>query len=791
MRNIAKKFKITMSLIDIETIKPRYKCFFGEDVELCIKVIDEDARPVDLTDVNAKVYYTCDKFEPLRQDNDITINEPTRNGTINILVNKKYLRLGVNTIRVALFDSDQEVLLQPCQVNCIETGIGDEHGDVIVNDDINVKDEFIRTNNRVNRVDNRLKVVEGAMPEIESGLTNFSEQLDKKASKVEVDVERKRIDSFTSLPSGSTTGDAELIDGRIGADGVTYKNIGGAIRSQFNTILDINRNLMDIDLKGEKNIEGFVIGLVTGDGVISPSDNRISNANVLEYITPKEGDVFSLTDYTKYNFALGKNSDDVGWIYNDKGVPYWSSDLTLRASDVDKVHHILIKRTDNANVTDEDLNYINSNFFYNKNKIELKKKIIGIDQLKDEVFQNNKKTYHSSNIFHLSFDDVSLSLIDLYNNKDNYRSIFDNKFFNMLKVFHEKYGMVVSCYVYGDDVKFINDTFKKEFLDNSNWLKFGFHCKSGGEDYSLISNSVAKNHYDTCITNIYNMCGTALSIDRLPRLNYFKGSLENLKTFRDCDCGIIGCLSADDDRNTYYFNEDQIQYLRTHDVLNDYETGLIFLSTDLRLDWFVEGFSSQYDYDKPTTDVYNELVNRFKNKKYADMYNNLVVFGHEWQVYNSDNTINEVYKGYIESSLKFAQDYNFDFDFPMNYMQRITPKKIITSNNAYYNLNRELEFVNGAINGDGVFVESNTRIITKEVIFTNTKKVTIKIPSDCKINYMYQAGNEKIVVGWSSDNSLTIKPNNDTIYNFVVAKQDDIVIVPEDILVECTVVTSL
>lgn len=177
MRNIAKKFKITMSLIDIETIKPRYKCFFGEDVELCIKVIDEDARPVDLTDVNAKVYYTCDKFEPLRQDNDITINEPTRNGTINILVNKKYLRLGVNTIRVALFDSDQEVLLQPCQVNCIETGIGDEHGDVIVNDDINVKDEFIKTNNKINGVDGRLKVIEGNIPEIKSGIADVNSQL--------------------------------------------------------------------------------------------------------------------------------------------------------------------------------------------------------------------------------------------------------------------------------------------------------------------------------------------------------------------------------------------------------------------------------------------------------------------------------------------------------------------------------------------------------------------------------------------------------------------------------------
>lgn len=45
-----------------------------------------------------------------------------------------------------------------------------------------------------------------------------------------------RMDSFTNLAEGSTTGDAELIDGRIGADGVTYTNIGGAIRSQISAL---------------------------------------------------------------------------------------------------------------------------------------------------------------------------------------------------------------------------------------------------------------------------------------------------------------------------------------------------------------------------------------------------------------------------------------------------------------------------------------------------------------------------------------------------------------------------
>ena len=74
--------------------------------------------------------------------------------------------------------------------------------------------------------------------------TNSS--LEDKANKVDLDTANARIDAFTSLSEGSTTGDAELIDGRS-VNGKTYTNIGGAIRA-----LSSGEGLADNAITGEK-----------------------------------------------------------------------------------------------------------------------------------------------------------------------------------------------------------------------------------------------------------------------------------------------------------------------------------------------------------------------------------------------------------------------------------------------------------------------------------------------------------------------------------------------------------
>lgn len=45
-----------------------------------------------------------------------------------------------------------------------------------------------------------------------------------------------RMDTFASLPEGSTVGNAELVDIRVGANGVTYPTAGDAVRGQYQQI---------------------------------------------------------------------------------------------------------------------------------------------------------------------------------------------------------------------------------------------------------------------------------------------------------------------------------------------------------------------------------------------------------------------------------------------------------------------------------------------------------------------------------------------------------------------------
>ena len=79
----------------------------------------------------------------------------------------------------------------------------------------------------------------------EAAVNGVSTQITTRMSAIETEqsVQSARMDTFTSLPEGSTSGNAELADIRVGADGITYDTAGNAVRGQ---IIDLKSDLSQI-----------------------------------------------------------------------------------------------------------------------------------------------------------------------------------------------------------------------------------------------------------------------------------------------------------------------------------------------------------------------------------------------------------------------------------------------------------------------------------------------------------------------------------------------------------------
>lgn len=99
-------------------------------------------------------------------------------------------------------------------------------------------DELKNSTDFINTLDDKVAVQDSKIKNIEASTSYITTKQNTKIAALHT-----RMSEFTSLKDGSTTGDAELIDARIGADGTKYPSAGDAMRVQVEQLNETLDNL--------------------------------------------------------------------------------------------------------------------------------------------------------------------------------------------------------------------------------------------------------------------------------------------------------------------------------------------------------------------------------------------------------------------------------------------------------------------------------------------------------------------------------------------------------------------
>ena len=210
---------------------------------------------------------------------------------------------------------------------------------------------------------------------IKAAINEHDSQIKDNATKQELEIERKRIDNIVSLPEGSTTGDAELMDIRVGVDGHIYKSAGEAVRTQLNNMIPT------ISEEEFWTYNLFDKSLVKQGGIINSGfTNSLHRVYVYPIrVKPRSDYYISIqgSTYLKIRSIAGyKNGVFQSWIKEDS---IWSGYSFTTPAYVDEIAISFCKKDINENLTvDEtktelisliDLVYKNQNLFENS-KVE-------------------------------------------------------------------------------------------------------------------------------------------------------------------------------------------------------------------------------------------------------------------------------------------------------------------------------------------------------------------------------------------------------------------------------------
>lgn len=183
----------------------------------------------------------------------------------------------------------------------------------------------------------------------------------------------------------------------------------------------------------------------------------------------------------------------------------------------------------------------------------------------------------------ISIDDATIIFNDITCN--NYDSIFDNPILKKVKYLHDQYGITVTLYTFGEMGTYgiwqMPTSYKKEFHENSNWLKIGFHSPTEkNPEEEEITLDDFKTAFKRTESAISKFAGDDV-IAHVLRLHYWYATEEMVEYLKSE--GVTALLCSDGNETSYDLPEEQQEKMNySRDGVVEYD--LIYYKTDIRLE---------------------------------------------------------------------------------------------------------------------------------------------------------------------------------------------------------------
>lgn len=258
--------------------------------------------------------------------------------------------------------------------------------------------------------------------------------------------------------------------------------------------------------------------------------------------------------------------------------------------------------------------------------------------------------------YRLSIDDNIRFLEDIAQNKDRYKSIFENPFLKGLKNLYDKYGTKIHLNLFYQNVEGnfnlsqMPETFKPEFEANSHWLRFSFHAYAEFPDEPYINApyDVVKKDCDLIMGEIKRFAGAAL-LGPVTTIHWGGANVEGSRAMRDAGyTGQLGYFNVDDDQYpvSYYLTVEQRRHMKKRFIWKDEKEGIIFIRSSVVID------KTEKEDIIPNMEKYRET--RGALPPYVDFLVHEQYFYPDYFNYQPD------YFEKLETAIKWAKDNNYE-----------------------------------------------------------------------------------------------------------------------------------